>query len=244
MSCKLLAVDTATQSCGVAIIADGRIQSEVILSHGGTHTKQILSAIDAAISLEGGSLAQIDAFSVTRGPGSFTGLRIGISTVKGLAVATGKPIIGISSLDVLAHQAGGDAACVCPMIDARRSEIYWSIYLRKGDGLVALSDEQVGPIDKLARQIENGCVLIGSAVPQYAVPLSELVTQRIQWASGIDHTIRPAILARLAWRRFQKGDVDDTACFAPVYLRKSDAELASTPLRKEGEKSDGEVGAS
>jgi tRNA threonylcarbamoyladenosine biosynthesis protein TsaB len=242
MSGKLLAVDTATKSCGVAIIADGRVRSEVILSHGGTHTKQILSAIDAAVSLEGGSLAQIDAFSVTRGPGSFTGLRIGISTVKGLAMATGKPIIGISSLDVLAHQAGGDAAWVCPMIDARRSEIYWCIYRREGNGLVALSGEQVGSIDQLARQIENACVFVGNAVPLYAGPLSGLVRQRIQWASGVEHAIRPAVLARLAWRRFQVGDVDDTGCFAPVYLRKSDAELASKPYRKEGGKSDSDVG--
>lgn len=225
MSSKLLAVDTATQSCGVAIIGDGRMQTELILSHGGTHTKQILAAIDAALGLEGGSLAQIDAFAVTRGPGSFTGLRIGISTVKGLAVATGKPVIGVSSLDVLAHQAGGDAAWVCPMIDARRKEIYWCVYRREGDGLIALSDEQVGPIDKLARQIEDTCIFIGNAVPLYAVQLSGSVKQAIQWASDVDHTIRPAVLARLAWQRLQEGDVDDTGCFAPIYLRKSDAEL-------------------
>jgi tRNA threonylcarbamoyladenosine biosynthesis protein TsaB len=225
MSRKLLAVDTATQSCGVAIIANGCMQTELILDHGGTHTKQILAAIDAALSLGESSLAQIDAFAVTRGPGSFTGLRIGISTVKGLTLATGKPIIGISSLEVLAHQAGGDAARVCAMIDARRNEIYWRIYRREGDRLVALSDEQVGPIDKLARQIDNSCVFIGNAVPQYAVQLPKLVRQTIQWAPDADNTIRPAVLARLAWLRFQDGRVDDVGCFEPVYLRKSDAEL-------------------
>jgi tRNA threonylcarbamoyladenosine biosynthesis protein TsaB len=222
---KLLAVDTATQSCGVAIIADGCMQTELILNHGGTHTKQILAAIDAALSLGESSLAQIDAFAVTRGPGSFTGLRIGVSTIKGLTLATGKPIIGISSLDVLAHQAGGDAAWVCAMIDARRNEIYWRIYRREGDGLAVLSEEQVGPIDKLARQIDNSCVFIGNAVPLYAAQLPRLVKQAIQWAPDADCTIRPAVLACLAWRRFQEGDVDDTGCFAPVYLRKSDAEL-------------------
>ncbi|MEJ2659647.1 MAG: tRNA (adenosine(37)-N6)-threonylcarbamoyltransferase complex dimerization subunit type 1 TsaB [Desulfobacteraceae bacterium] len=224
MSSKLLAVDTATQSCGVAIIADGRMQTELILSHGGTHTKQVLAAIDAVLNLEGSSVAQIDAFAVTRGPGSFTGLRIGISTVKGLALASGKPIIGISSLDVLAHQAGGGARWVCPMIDARRNEIYWRVFRREGDGPVALTEEQVGPIDKLARQIQNPCVFIGNAVPQYAAQLHGVVEQAVQWAPEADHAIRPAVLARLAWRRFQQGDVDDTGGFAPVYLRKSDAE--------------------
>jgi tRNA threonylcarbamoyladenosine biosynthesis protein TsaB len=222
---KLLAVDTATQSCGVAIIADGCMQTELILSHGGTHTKRVLAAIDAVLHLDGDSLAQIDAFAVTRGPGSFTGLRIGISTVKGLALATGKPVIGISSLDVLAHQAGGDAAWICPMIDARRNEIYWSIFRRDGDGLVALSEEQVGPVDKLARQIEKPCVFVGNAVPQYAAQLAGLVKPAVQWSLEADNAIRPAVLARLAWRRFQQGDVDDAGGFAPVYLRKSDAEM-------------------
>ena len=225
MSGKLLAVDTATQSCGIAIIADGRMRAELILSHGGTHTKQVLAAIDAVLDLEGSSLAQIDAFAVTRGPGSFTGLRIGISTVKGLALATGKPVIGISSLDVLAHQAGADATWICPMIDARRNEIYWNIFHREGDGLVALSEEQVGPVEKLARQIENPCVLVGNAVPLYGAQLAGLVKPALQWAPEDDQAIRPAVLARLAWRRFQQGDTDDPGGFAPVYLRKSDAEM-------------------
>ena len=226
MSGKLLAVDTATQSCGIAIIADGHMHAELILSHGGTHTKQVLDAIDAVLKLEGdSSLTQFDAFAVTRGPGSFTGLRIGISTVKGLALATGKPIIGISSLAVLAHQAGGDAERVCSMIDARRNEIYWRIYRRGSAGIVALTEEQVGPVDKLVHQIETPCVLIGNAVPQYAAQLPGGIKQAIQCAPENDHTIRPAVLARLAWRRFQQGDVDDARGFAPVYLRKSDAEM-------------------
>jgi tRNA threonylcarbamoyladenosine biosynthesis protein TsaB len=226
---KLLAVDTATQSCGVGIIADGCMQIELVLNRGGTHTKQILSAIDSALSLSESSMEQIDAFAVTRGPGSFTGLRIGISTIKGLAFAAGKPIIGISSLDVLAHQAGGDTELVCSMIDARRNEIYWCIYRRESDGLIPLFVEQVGPIEKLARQIDNSCVFVGNAVPQYAERLPSLVKQAIHWAADVDNTIRPAVLACLAWRRFEEGDMDDMECFAPVYVRKSDAELKHRP---------------
>ena len=226
VSGKLLAVDTATQSCGVAIVADGWLQAELILNQGGTHTKQILATIDAALKLSGSLPEQVDAFAVTRGPGSFTGLRIGISTIKGLAFATGKPIVGISSLDVLAHQVGdGDTALVCSMIDARRNEIYWRVYRRKSDGLDALSDEQVGPIEELARQIDDSCFFVGNAVSEYAVQLPSLVKQKVQWASDACNTISPSVLARLAWQRFEQGDVDDVGCFAPVYLRRSDAEL-------------------
>jgi tRNA threonylcarbamoyladenosine biosynthesis protein TsaB len=225
MSRTLLAVDTATQSCGMAIVVDGVVQTELILSHRGTHTKQILAAIDAVLGLSEFSPAQIDAFAVTRGPGSFTGLRIGISTIKGLSLATGKPIIGISSLEVLAHQAGGDVARVCSMIDARRNEIYWCIYRREGGRLTPLTEEQVGSIDNMVRQIDDACVFVGNAVPQYAGQLPQLVRPAVQWAPDADNTIRPAVLADLAWRRFMKGDVDAVGAFAPVYLRKSDAEL-------------------
>jgi tRNA threonylcarbamoyladenosine biosynthesis protein TsaB len=225
MSRTLLAVDTATQSCGMAIVVDGVVQTELILNHRGTHTKQILAAIDAVLGLSEFSPAQIDAFAVTRGPGSFTGLRIGISTIKGLSLATGKPIIGISSLEVLAHQAGGDVARVCSMIDARRNEIYWCIYRREGGRLTPLTEEQVGPIDNMVRQIDDACVFVGNAVPQYAGQLPQLVRPAVQWAPDADNTIRPAVLADLAWRRFMKGDVDAVGAFAPVYLRKSDAEL-------------------
>jgi tRNA threonylcarbamoyladenosine biosynthesis protein TsaB len=225
MSLKLLAIDTATQSCGMAIVVDGVVQTELILSHRGTHSRQILVAIDALFSLSEFSLAQIDAFAVTRGPGSFTGLRIGISTIKGLSLAAGKPIIGISSLDVLAHQAGGDITRVCSMIDARRNEIYWCIYRREGSRLTPLTSEQVGPLDRMARQIDDACVFVGNAVTLYERLLPRLVKPAIQWVPDADNAIRPAVLARLAWRRFVKGDVDAVETFAPVYLRKSDAEL-------------------
>jgi tRNA threonylcarbamoyladenosine biosynthesis protein TsaB len=224
MSKKLLTVDTATESCGVALIADGSIQAELSLNLGGTHTKHILKAIDAVLDLSGVSLFDIDAFAVTRGPGSFTGLRIGISTMKGLAFSTGKPIVGVSSLDVLAHQAGGKSALVCPMIDARRNEIYWCVYRRKGDALTRLGDEQVGPIDKLAGQIDDTCMFIGNAAPLHANQLARLVKHAIQWPAAFNNAIRPAILAHLAWQRFQHGHVDDVETFVPVYIRKSDAE--------------------
>ncbi len=224
MSKKLLAVDTATDICGVAIIADGRIHVELSLNLGGTHTKHILTAIDAALSLGGVTLNGIDAFAVTRGPGSFTGLRIGVSTMKGLAVATAKPIIGVSSLEVLAHQAGEESVLVCPMMDARRNEIYWSIFRRKGDTLCPLSEEQVGPIDKLAGQIDEACMFIGNAAPLYANQLSRLIRHPIQWPPEIDNAIRPGVLAQLAWQRFGQGQVDDVETFVPVYIRKSDAE--------------------
>ena len=229
MTKALLAVDTATESCGVCVMSDGMVRAELMLSHGQTHTRSILQAVDSVLSLARIALAQIDAFAVTRGPGSFTGLRIGISTVKGLAFAVTKPVVGVSSLDVLAHQAGGDSEFVCPVIDARRREVYWRIYSRKSGDLIPETDEQVGPVDQLAGQIEGPSTFIGNGAALYAAKLGPLVNHGAYWAPSEENAIRPAVLARLAWRRFEQGRFGNARELVPVYLRKSDAELNHGP---------------
>lgn len=221
----LLAVDTATEICGIALAIDGRVQAELILSRGITHTQSILSAIDAVLHITGLTTGDVDAYAVTRGPGSFTGLRIGISTVKGLAFATEKPMVGISSLAVLAHQAPGSADLICPMMDARRNEVYWSLYRRKNDGMGPILAERVGAAIEVAGAIQETCQFIGNGVPSYRSVLQKGLTYPAQWAGSESNNLRPAVLARLAWQRLQEGKTDDPRTFEPVYLRKSDAEL-------------------
>lgn len=227
MTDNLLAVDTATERCGVAIFSNGYLQAELSLNIGGTHTKHILPAVETVLGLGRLTIADIDIFAVTKGPGSFTGLRIGISTLKGLAFAFGKPLVGISSLDVLARQAGGDTALVCPMIDARRNEVYWRIFQRSDRNLRPVAHEQVSSLEILAGQITDACTVIGNAVAQYADRLQSLLATPILRARPFDNGIRPAVLAQLAWERYQQGLLDDVDTFVPVYIRKSDAESKS-----------------
>ena len=144
--------------------------------------------------------------------------------MKGLALATGKPIIGISSLEVLAHQAGGPSNLVCPVIDARRKELYWRLYRRNGDTLAPMASEQVGSVDQLAAQIDEACMFIGNVASPYRSQILDLVKHEIHWAPPRDDVIRPAVLAQLAWHRYQLGRMDDVGTFVPVYIRKSDAE--------------------
>ena len=221
----LLAVDTATEICGVALAVDGRVTGELILSRGETHTRSIMSAVQALLSVGSLQISDIDLFAVTRGPGSFTGLRIGISTVKGLAVATGKPMVGISSLDVVAHQAEGGTALVCPLLDARRNEVYWSLYRRDGEKLVRRQKEQVGRAGDIAEHIDGSCFFIGNGVPPYRTVIESALNRPAVFSIEDNHALRPAVLARLGWAKYQAGRVDDVGTFAPVYLRKSDAEL-------------------
>ena len=221
----LLAVDTATEICGVALAVDGRVKAELILNRGVTHTQSVLSAIDAVLGISGLTAEDVDAYAVTRGPGSFTGLRIGISSIKGLALASSKPIVGISSLEVLAHQAPGCSDLICSMMDARRQEVYWALFRRDSEGINAIMEERVGPAAEIAAAIDEQCQFIGNGVPPYRSELLKGLTHLAQWAGKESNDIRPAVLARLAWQRFQVGETSDTRTFSPVYLRKSDAEL-------------------
>ncbi|RJQ78559.1 MAG: tRNA (adenosine(37)-N6)-threonylcarbamoyltransferase complex dimerization subunit type 1 TsaB [Desulfobacteraceae bacterium] len=224
---RILAVDTATEVCGVALWEDDHITAEIRMSQGKTHTQTIMTAIEAV--LEKGRLApnSLDAFVVTQGPGSFTGLRIGISTVKGLAAATGKPLVGISTLAVLAHQAPDGTPWVCPMIDARRREVYWSIYRRQDNALVQAAPERAGKMADVRLGGEGGCLFIGSGARLYAQALQERWPQAAHLADDKQHDLRPGVLASLGAQRLGQGFTEDLHRFTPVYLRPSDAELGA-----------------
>lgn len=221
----MLVVDTASEICGVALIVDGHIKAEMILNHGLTHTRSVMSAIDDALIKGHTSLAQVDVFGVNRGPGSFTGLRIGVSTVKGLALAMGKPIVGVSSLETLAHQASKESNLICPLMDARRNEVYWTLYQRQGDMLKPIMEEKVGPAADVAEAINDNCYFIGNGVPQYGSTIKSVLKHEASWANDKLNGLRPGVLSRLAWQRYRAGRTDDIKVFTPTYLRKSDAQI-------------------
>lgn len=222
---RLLAIDTATPICGVALVHHGSVEAAVSLDTGQTHTRTVMDAIISTLRFCGIDLQQIDGFAVTQGPGSFTGLRIGISTVKALSMAMDKSMTGVSTLEALASQARTECELICPMIDARRGEVYWTLFRRQQGQLAALFPEQVGPAEKAVGQIDGRCCFIGNGALAYRDTLEPLVHISSQWASEDESRLSPAAVARIGWRLFQSGQSVDPARFAPVYLRKSDAEI-------------------
>lgn len=223
---RLLAVDTATEVCGVALWEDDRILAEMSSDTGTTHARVLMAAIRAVLDKNGLQPAALDALVVTRGPGSFTGLRIGISTVKGLAAAAGKPLVGVSTLEVLARQAPADAGQVCPMIDARRREVYWSVYRRGAAGLVQTGPEKAGPAIDVQFGGDEECLFIGNGAQLYAQALKDRFPGTFRMVDPDRHALRPSVVAHLGALRFRQGFTDDPHGFSPIYLRKSDAELA------------------
>jgi tRNA threonylcarbamoyl adenosine modification protein YeaZ len=135
-------------------------------------------------------------------------------------------MVGISSLEVLAHQAPAEAELICTLMDARRNELYWTLYHRQGTKIKPVLAERVGPAEDLAEKIDRPCYFIGNAVAQYQSMIENRLITPAQWASHELNGIRPSVLAQLAQQRFHKGEIDDLRNFTPVYLRKSDAEIA------------------
>jgi tRNA threonylcarbamoyladenosine biosynthesis protein TsaB len=170
------------------------------------------------------SVRDLDGIAVTIGPGSFTGLRIGLSAVKGLALASMKPIVGVSSLEALAYQLFGSDKLVCPMMDARRSEVYAARYrfnnlkFKIDKPPMALSPE------KAIENISEPCILIGDGALLYQDLIRDVLGSMAVFTNFTQHLIRASTVGYIAMQRFKTYDTDDVSLIKPFYLRKSDAE--------------------
>jgi tRNA threonylcarbamoyladenosine biosynthesis protein TsaB len=225
---KILAIDTATQHCSVAVCLDLSLLAETTLLRHQTHSKHLLKMIRQTISMAGIKLNEIDAFAVTRGPGSFTGLRIGLSCIKGLAYALDKPVVSVSSLEVLATQAmvtsNNNPLLICPLLDARKKEVYFSGFRYINNKLIQQNPEMVLSPEKLSLQIDGPSVFIGDGAIMYKDILTNTFKNAAYFPPPQQNYIRAHTVAILAFERFQKGDTDSLSSLIPQYIRQSDAE--------------------
>lgn len=221
---NILAVDTATAGCGVAVLlSDGR-QSQAMVFSGQTHASHLLPLIDKTLSSCGARLRDMDGFAVTRGPGSFTGLRIGISTVKGLAAAWDKPLAGVSSLEALAFPFTGGLLPVCALIDARKGQVYSGRYASDQDGFIRLNEEKALSPEEAAA-VDQPCLFVGSGATAYRETITSVAGNQAKFAPPTQNSIRPEVVAFLGRQRLLAGQADDPAAFAPLYVRAPDATI-------------------
>ncbi|BCS95809.1 tRNA (adenosine(37)-N6)-threonylcarbamoyltransferase complex dimerization subunit type 1 TsaB [Desulfoluna limicola] len=223
---RLLAVDTSTLSCGVAVADEGGLLSESLFTSKQTHSRHLLGMVEETLLRSGLALSDLDGFSVTRGPGSFTGLRIGMSVVKGLAEVAGKPVAGISTLEALARGAVLANKPILAMVDARKGEVYAALYAPDGKGGVAelSSPEAVSP-EALLSRIDGDVLCVGTGAVAYREAIEEALGEKALFAAECN-TIRPSVVASLAFEAFRRNDIVSAAAVSPLYLRKSDAEIA------------------
>jgi len=222
---KILAVDTSSRSCSAAVVENSNLLAEIIKEDGETHSKHLMGMIKNVLELSGLVPFDIDCFAVTEGPGSFTGLRIGISSVKGLSAATGKPLAGISTLDALAAQVSPTPYLLCTLIDARKGEVYSARY-RYIDGFVEkLMKEEVFLPDKAADGIGEPCLFIGDGATLYRDIIEKKLGNLAYFLPPLFNVIRASTVAFMSLKKFENNDTADAALFEPNYIRKSDVKL-------------------
>lgn len=224
---RILSVDTATVSCSVGVLDAGRLMAEITSEKKQTHSKHLMKMIDTAIHTAGVRMDEIDAFAVTIGPGSFTGIRIGVSTVQGFAMALSKPVVGISSLEALARQVGPSTCPICPLLDARKNEVYAALYQSTKSGLRQVIEEHVAPLESLLHRIDAPCFFVGKGAQVYAELIEEKLGERAMFTEMILNKVRAETVGRIATQRIQTKNRENLNQLNPHYIRKSDAEMNS-----------------
>jgi tRNA threonylcarbamoyladenosine biosynthesis protein TsaB len=210
----------------VGLLDDGEVVSDYLLNLPVTHSERLLGAIELVLREGRCPVGQLDGWAISLGPGSFTGLRIGVSTVKGLAFASGKPVAGVSTLDVLASQIGPTPHLICPILDARKKEVYTAFYrYEEGSSLKRLSDDQALRPEDLVKRIKEQTIFLGDGVKTYRDFLSVSLSSLAVFPLSPLHVPRGSMVAKLGSALLQRGKPLDLPTFSPVYVRPSEAEM-------------------
>ena len=224
---RILALDSSGLVATVAIVEHEHTLAEYTVNYKKTHSQTLLPMLDEVAKMIELDLETIDAIAVAGGPGSFTGLRIGSATAKGLGLALNKPLIHIPTLDGLAYNLYGNTGLVCPIMDARRNQVYTGIY-RFEDGEFQVVEEQMAIsvqelIEKL-NQYGEQVTFLGDGVPVYKASLVEGIKQACHFAPAHMNRQRAASVATLALKYYEEGKIETAEAHRPDYLRLSQAE--------------------
>ncbi len=230
----VLAIDASTLVSGVALVSTERVVAELILQTTKTHSQRLLPSIDLMMNEAGLRPDQLDGIVVSGGPGSFTGLRIGMSTAKGLAHALGVPIVAISTLDFWAENYPFFPGAVIPILDARKGEVYTATYTW-GDGQMnRMTPHRAISMALLFGELGDTAgpvAFVGDAVAVYEGEIRQSLGNRAVISAPVDRLPRPSRLGALGIARLQRGESDSIYGLVPQYIRLSEAELK---LRNKG----------
>jgi len=223
---KILAVDTSTSSGSVALLEGQRVMAEWTLQSAQTHNRRLLKTVDKLLGTLGWTIDGLDGFAATTGPGSFTGLRIGLTTMKTLAWTLDRPFIGVPTLDALAAPLGFAALPVCALVDAHKKEVYCGLYEPDGKGrLQRMQSYLVTPPGGVAGHIMGPTIFCGDGWLLYREHLLADLRPKVIEAPPPYHIIRASFVGELARERLLAGERDDPLLSVPLYVRPSEAEL-------------------
>ncbi len=228
----ILAIDSSTPVAGVALVKDNNLIREEFINFKQTHSEMLMPLVDEVLQGCELSLADLDVLAVTMGPGSFTGLRIGMAAVKGLSLAADLPVIGISTLEVIAHNIVYSDTLVCSLLNARRQEVYAACYDNHGLYPHRLSEEMACSPAEFVRQaigLHNemgfrGITLLGDGLAPYQDFFESELGEKLRVAPSHLMLPRASALASLALVKATQGQYEDVINMKPRYIRLSEAE--------------------
>lgn len=224
---KILGIETSSNVASVAYVNDDVLVSEITLNNKLTHSQTLMPMLDQMCGLCGLELEEVDAIAIASGPGSFTGLRIGAATVKGLALGLDKPIIPVPTLDAMAYNIAHSASIICPIMDARRQQVYTAIYRMEDGKLVKETEDLNISIDELIQELKNWedteIIFVGDGIPVHMDKLKEEL-DHIAFADSHLNRQRGSAVAALGKVYYKKGIVEDHRHFAPTYVRVAQAQ--------------------
>jgi len=214
----LVAIDSSTDTASLALVEEGRVLAEASWRCGQNHSVELLPRLTQLLDEAQVSLKDTSCVIVAKGPGSFNGLRVGLSTAKGLAFSLSVPIIGISSLEMEAYRHAETGLPICPIFNAGRGEIATALYQKKDDGWRQLTPEHITTVDALCAEITEKTIFCGEYVSLIAHQLKERLKEKVVIAP--DQLRSAVLLIELAKPRIDAGDYDDPATLQPLYLRR------------------------
>ena len=224
---KILAFDSSGLPASVAVLDGNIISCEYTVNDKRTHSQTLLPMLDEIVKTLGMNLDTVDAIAVSAGPGSFTGLRIGSATVKGLAMALEKPVIPVPTLDALAYNLCGTEGLVCPIMDARRNQVYTGIYSFDGSVMNRVMDHEAMEISKLIKVLDglgSRVCFLGDGVPVYAGTIDSSMKTPHYYAPAHLSRQRAGAVAALGAVLYADGVFETADEHVPCYLRVSQAE--------------------
>ncbi len=232
-----MGIDSSGLVASVAVVDEDSLLAEYTVNYKKTHSQTLLPMLDAVMGMLGVDIQSIDAIAVAAGPGSFTGLRIGAATAKGLGLALRKPLARIPTVDALAYNLCGSAGLVCPLMDARRSQAYTGLYSFSGARMEAVEPQHAAGIGEIIDGINARAVpvtFLGDGAPVFQEYIKEHCLVPYSFAPAHLSRQRASSVATLALGYCRRGETVDAAAFKPEYLRPSQAERQRVEAGKDG----------
>ena len=224
---KILGLDSSGLVASVAIVEDDNLLGEYTVNYKKTHSQTLLPMLDEIAKMIELDLNSIDAIAIAGGPGSFTGLRIGSATAKGLGLALKKPIVNVPTVDGIAYNLVGHRDMVCPLMDARRNQTYTGLYRFDGDKMEVVLEQCAVGIDEIVGKINTigqTVVFLGDGVPVFRDYLKENCKVPYLFAPAHMNKQRAGAVAVLGMQYFKEGRIETAEEHKPEYLRLSQAE--------------------